>query len=732
MGHSTCRILLHLLLTGLIFMLPAAAAAKDQTLTLGVLAIRPKPETVARWQPLADYLTRALDGYRITLLPLDRDELAEALRSNKLDLVFTTPTDYILLRHKHQLTGALATLNDLHNGKPVNSLGGVIFTRHNRHDINRLEDLKGKKIALFSIEGSLASYPAPARELRQVGIRLPDDARLLVTGTPLDRVVETVLDGKADAGFIRTGVLEQMAASGTLNLDRIKIINPQRFDHYPFMVSTRLYPDWPMVALPHLPPEVGRRTAAALLQLEPDHPAARAAGIHGFTIPADYLPVEQLLQELRLPPFDQTPPFTLGDVLRRYTWQALGAIIALVTITLLSLRLAVANRQLTLSRHEADKITSQLQALLHTIPDLIWLKDANGVYLACNQRFEKLYGAAEAEIVGKSDYDFVDKKRADFFREKDRVAMAKGGPSSNEEELTFASDGHTELTETIKCPVYDKQGILLGVLGIGRDITARKQTEAQLQQATNHATELASQAEAANRAKSEFLANMSHEIRTPMNGVLGMAQLLRFTGPTREQAEYLDTLELSCKNLLALLNDILDLSRIEADKLLLEQAPFTLQETIHEVVITQQAVIKQKALQLQLELPEQLPALLIGDPLRIKQILFNLLGNAVKFTGAGTITVRVAIVEQQTDRLRICLQVQDTGIGMEQEALERIFTPFEQADNSTTRKYGGSGLGLAICRRLAELMGGRIWAESAPGSGSCFFVELSLGIADPD
>ena len=729
MQHSICHILRCLILVGLM-LLPSQAAAQDRTLTLGVLAIRPKPETVARWQPLADYLTKSLDGYRITLLPLDRNELDKALEDNRLDLIFTNPSDYILLRHKHRLTGALATLNYLHNRVPVNSLGGVIFTRHDRHDINRLEDLKGKKIALFSIEGSLASYPAPARELQQVGIRLPGDARLLVTGTPLDRVVETVLGGKADAGFIRTGILEQMAADGTLQLDRIKIINRQHLGYYPFIVSTALYPDWPLVALPHLPPEVGRRTAAALLQLEPDHPAARAAGIHGFTIPADYLPVEQLLRDLRLPPFDQTPPFTLADVLSRYTWQIFAGIITLAAISLLSLRLAVTNRQLTLSRREADKTTSQLQVLLHTLPDLVWLKDSNGVYLACNQRFEKLYGAAEAEIVGKSDYDFVDEKLADFFREKDRVAMAKGGPSSNEEVLTFASDGHTELTETTKCPVYDKQGALIGVLGIGRDITARKQAEEQLQQATRQAVELAGRAEAANRAKSEFLANMSHEIRTPMNGVLGMTQLLRFTAPTREQTEYLDTLEFSCRNLLTLLNDILDLSRIEADKLQLEQTPFSLQESINEVVAIQQPLIHAKGLQLQVELPEQLPARLIGDPLRVRQILLNLLGNAVKFTGTGTIIIRAVIQEQQPDQLQLCLQVQDTGIGMDQETLERIFTPFEQADNSTTRKYGGSGLGLAICRRLAELMGGRIRVESAPGSGSCFFVELNLGIAE--
>ena len=702
----------------------------DRPLTLGVLSVRPKPETMARWQPLADYLSRSLDGYQVTLMPLEQQEMAAAIESRQLDLLFTNASDYIKLRSKNSMTGALATLNDLQQGQPVSSLGGVIFTRHDRHDIKQLEDLKDKTLACFSITGSLGSFPAPARELLEVGIRLPRQARMLITGTPQDLVVKAVLDKRADAGFVRTGVLEHLVAAGRLSMDQIKIINRQNLSSYPFIVSTTLYPEWPVVALPHLDPEIGRRIAAALLLLEPDSPTARTAQIHGFTIPADYTPVEELLRDLRLPPYDAAPHFTLLDIWNRYALQLLLGAIAISSIVMLAVRLAVVNRTLRQSRTESEKTATLLQTVLQTIPDLVWLKDANGIYLACNPRFEQFFGASEAEIIGKTDYDFVDRDLADFFREHDRIAMAKGSPSSNEDTIVFAVDGHTEQVETIKCPMYAKDGILAGVLGIGRNITERKQAAEQLQQATLQAVELARRADAANRAKSEFLANMSHEIRTPMNGVLGMAQLLRFTGPTKEQSEYLDNLELSCKNLLTLLNDILDLSRIEADKLQLEQAPFSLQEIINEVVTLQHPRISQKGLQLVLELPEQLPQQLTGDPLRIKQILLNLLGNAVKFTETGAVTVRVAILDRQPDQLRLRLQVQDTGIGMDQETLTRIFTPFEQADNSTTRKYGGSGLGLAICRRLVELMEGQIRAESAPGSGSCFSVELSLGIAE--
>ena len=714
---------------------PPISHATDRVLVLGVLAVRPKPETVARWQPLADYLSRSLDGYQVRLLPLDQQELQHALEKHQLDLLFTNAADYIQLRQKNSLTGALATLADRQNSQPVSSLGGVIFTRHDRGDIVALSDLKGKTLACFSMTGSLGSYPAPALELLKVGIRLPDDAELLITGTPQDLAVEAVLSGTADAGFVRTGILEQMVAQGKLDLRQLKIINRQELPSYPFIVSTRLYPEWPMLALPHLPEDVGRRIAAALLLLEPDGAVARKSKISGFTVPADYQVVEDLLRELRLPPFDKIPGFTFRDVLQRYFWQLVLLGIIAAGVLLLALQLGVANRHLAAARRQAELSAGQLRTLVQTIPDLVWLKNTEGVYLSCNSRFEDFFGAREAEIVGKTDYDFVDQQLADFFREHDKKAMAAGGHSLNEDWLSFASDGHQEYCETIKCPIYDADGRLIGVMGIARDITARKQAEQelldsnrQLREATERANQLAQRAEAASRAKSEFLANMSHEIRTPMNGVIGMAQLLSFTELTAEQQEYLDSLELSCNNLLALINDILDLSKIEAGKIELENADFSLRRCIQDVVVTQTSRIHQKGLQLKVEIQDQVPQVVHGDSLRIKQILLNLLGNAIKFTEKGSISIAAGIVASQSTTVTLRLAVSDTGIGMIPEAQERIFQAFEQADNSTTRIYGGSGLGLSICRRLAELMGGRIWVESSLSAGSTFFVELPLTV----
>ncbi len=237
-------------------------------------------------------------------------------------------------------------------------------------------------------------------------------------------------------------------------------------------------------------------------------------------------------------------------------------------------------------------------------------------------------------------------------------------------------------------------------------------------------------AESANRAKSEFLANMSHEIRTPMNGIIGMAQLLRFSTLDADQQEYLDGLELSARNLLSLINDILDLSRIEAGKLVIEQEQFNIRQSIGEVLQTQRCILDSKGLQCRLNLPDELPAVMRGDVLRFKQILLNLLANAIKFTPKGVITITVSLQKREDSSMVLLLSMQDTGIGMNAETLSRIFSPFVQADGSTTRQFGGSGLGLSICKRLTELMGGGIRVESQEGKGSTFHVSLPFHIAD--
>ena len=457
----------------LALVLPGPASAAEE-LVLGMFAYRPKAVLATRWQPLADYLSQVLPGHRVRLEILTQEEIGPALDRGGLDFLFTNPNHFIALRQSHPLSGALATLVSLEGGQPSATLGGVIIRRQARADLETLGDLAGQRVAAAGIN-YLGGYLAQTAELVAAGVDL-QRLRLYFTGQPHDKVIQAVLEGQADAGFVRTGVIEQLIQEGQLKPDQLAVIHARQEPGFPYRLSTRLYPEWPMLALPKVDAQVARRVAAALLALEPEHPVSRAAGIHGFTVPADYSSVEQALRDLRLPPFERAPRFDWQDVWARY-WPILAlAMLAGAALLVLNLRLAETRREALNLARRLERERLHLQTLVRTLPDLVWLKDPEGVYLSCNPRFEALLGQPEAVIAGRRDADLFEPATAADFEQADAQARNQGRAWVHETRLGFR-DGHQERLEISRTPMYDPQGKLLGVLGIGHDITERAETE---------------------------------------------------------------------------------------------------------------------------------------------------------------------------------------------------------------------------------------------------------------
>ena len=387
----------------------------------------------------------------------------------------------------------------------------------------------------------------------------------------------------------------------------------------------------------------------------------------------------------------------------------------------LNATVAERTRQLTESKARQVKETAFLRTILDTVPDLIFGKDMAGVYTVCNTSFSAFVGKPEQEIVGKNDIELfqISEDMAQKFIEDDmKVFRQEIGQLVREEEIVYP-DGHRVYMETIKMLYYAENGEPFGMLGVARNIQLRKETE------RAHAEAIA-EAHEASKAKSEFVARISHEIRTPLNAIIGINYLLRQTCTTQSQLDHLRKMELSAKNLLSIINDVLDFSKIEAGKLEIEVIRFSLRELVSDLGVVNEAAARSASLTIETEVDPRIPDLLLGDSLRINQVLLNLMSNAIKFSREGVVRISATLDEADTASATITFAVTDCGIGMSPQQLARLFVPFTQADGSTTRKYGGTGLGLSICKMLVEFMGGAIWATSTAGAGSTFAFRLRL------
>lgn len=470
--------------------------------------------------------------------------------------------------------------------------------------------------------------------------------------------------------------------------------------------------------------------------------AALLGGFAVLILALSYFVVRPLLRLTRSVEAIRADTGNLGRRIDLNSGDELGELATAFNDLMQSLQDTTVSKSSLAEAYEALKISEQKYRELLSHANVIILRlSPDGTVTYFNEFAERFFGYGAAEILGRHVVGTI-VPPTDSNSGRDLAAMIAAileNPekfSANENE-NVTRDGRRVTIQWANRAILDASGTPVGLLCIGHDVTEKRQIDRELDQHRHHLEELVysrtaelaaarDAAEAANRAKSVFLANMSHELRTPMNAIMGMTGLVLRRATDPKQIDYLNKAIKASQHLLALISDILDISRIEADRMSIEDHDFSMQELVGEVARMQEEAALLKGLTLSHEIDPAVPQMLCGDSLRLRQILLNFVGNAIKFSEHGRIQINARVVEESGHSVVLRVDVRDQGIGLSPEQTTRLFQPFTQIDQSLTRKYGGSGLGLVISRRIARLMGGDVGVESEQGKGSCFWATVRL------
>jgi diguanylate cyclase (GGDEF)-like protein/hemerythrin-like metal-binding protein/PAS domain S-box-containing protein len=461
---------------------PGPAAAADVPVHIGILAFRPAADVQQRWHPLVDYLNEQIDDHRFEIRAMGYADLEAAIARRQVDFVLTNPGHYLLMTYRNGLSSPLATLVPMEDGRRLSKFGGVVFTRADRTDIRSIADLRGHHVAAVTT-GSLGGYQAQAMELLSAGIEIPRDVTLTETGMPHDRVVNEIIDGRAEVGFVRTGILERMASEGKLDLASIRVIAPRNEGNFPLLLSTRLYPEWPFAAMPGVDQDLARRVAGALLSIPQGGALANALDIHGFTIPTDYEVVHSMLNALRLPPFDAAPHFTMSDIWEKYRLPIVVGGILLVIVMLLIAWLILLNQRLAEGRARIERNSLRWHGLLDALGEGVYGVDRAGRCIFVNPAALAMLGYSEREMLGSDQHQLFHHHREDgrHFPEHECPVFLtlKDGEPRNGNDWFWRKDGSGFPVSLTTTPMSGESGEI-GSVVVFRDISAQCQLETQL------------------------------------------------------------------------------------------------------------------------------------------------------------------------------------------------------------------------------------------------------------
>lgn len=466
----------------LLLLLVAPVSMANTNVRIAVLAFRPAADVQQRWHPLVDYFEARLPGYSFHVEAYNYKQLETVIARNDVDFVLTNPSHYILMTYRNGLSSPLATLVPKEKERNLAKFGGVVIARSDRNDIRTLRDLRGLRIAVVT-KGSLGGYQAQAVELSKVGVKLPGEVKLMELGMPHDLVVKSVLDGSADAGFVRTGVLEDMAGEGKVDLANIKVLAAKNVSGFPLLLSTQLFPEWPFAAMPGVDENLARQVAALLLSIPHDGELAGLLGIHGFTIPTDYESVRSTLETLRLPPFDAEPRFTAQDIWNKYYWELLVGFLLITLIGLLTARLFLLNRKLQDGRLQLQNAAKEWHRLLTALGEGVYGVDENGRCTFINPAALAMIGFSRDDVLGRDQHALFHHHHEDgshYPGSECPISLTlHDGVARSWEDWFWRKDG-TGFPVMLTTAPMGEDGGKHGTVVVFRDISQQRQLEKQL------------------------------------------------------------------------------------------------------------------------------------------------------------------------------------------------------------------------------------------------------------
>jgi len=710
MTTARCLLLFLMSLGGLL----QTVAADTSTITIGVLSHRGDEATLRSWTPTADYLASQIPGIRFKVRPLDFEEVEPAIARSEIDFVLINSGMYVDLEMRQGVT-RIATLNNDHNGQSYNTFGGVLFTRADRTDLSTLDDLRGQRLVAVN-RHSLGGFQMQWRELHDAGIDPWSDLAEIKFANTHDAVVMQVLEGRADIGAVRTNILERMITAGTIEAGDVRLMAARLADGFPLQISTRLYPEWPFAKARATSNELAQKVAVALLQMPPDHPAAHAGHHAGWTVPLDYQPVHDLLQELAIGPYSTPGPFTFHDVLTKYQGAFLVGGLMLLLLVMLVAWIAHLNRALNEAKHG---IEHRFDLILNAVGDGISGVDKNGITTFVNPAMERLTGWSAGELVGRFQHDLLHHTRADGIPYPRHECPVRDTFTNNEprfvdDEVFWRKDGSSFPVEYLSTPIRGDDNEVLGAVIAFRDVTERKKAE---EGQRRHITEMAHVTRLSTMG--EMASQIAHELNQPLSAITNYtgACIRRLQDDRADRASLLEGLQLvsaQAHRAAEIVRQIRDFIRKKDPG----RGPVDVNELVQQTALLVTPEVRKGQVDLTLDLADDLPPV-SGDAVELGQVIMNLVRNAIDAISRNPAEDRHITVRTGSDGDdSVHLAVIDNGLGMDQAAMDEAFTPFY------TTKVSGMGLGLAISRRIVEAHGGKLWAEGNPTAGVTFRVRL--------